>query len=178
MSQKNLSEVIRSAVAQLGQATAAQLRAAIDPVWHDRLAKRLSHLCRDGHLTRSGEPREYVYRVGRPAAPYGGTAAERAARRARRREVENERARAKYAAKRGGNVRLRPVPDPRVISRPKPTSAQQIAITPARHETRVIPAKQRQPMTSQEWEAQGGVVERLGNGVVSKANALRFDYSA
>ncbi|HEY4529360.1 MAG TPA: hypothetical protein VIG97_03375 [Luteimonas sp.] len=174
MSKSNLSARIRSVIERLGQGTAAEIRAALDPADHAQMAKRLFHLCRDGHVVRSGDPRSYVYRLGRTPRAYSNSPEERAALREKRRVQANARARAKYAAERGGKVRERAVPDPRHINRPKPTSAQQIAITPARHPTRVIPPKRRQPMTSQEWEAQGGVVERLPNGAVSKASTLRF----
>lgn len=173
MSQKNLSARIRDVVAKIGPATSAEIRAAMDPADHAQMAKRLSHLLRDGHVVRTGEPRAYVYSIGRTPRAYSNSTAERAALRARRRDAANARAREKYAAERGGKVRRRVVPDPRAINRPKPTSAQQIAIPPACHPTRVIPPKRRQPMTSQEWEAQGGKVERLPNGAVSKS-ALRF----
>lgn len=170
MSQKNLSARIRAVVSKLGECTASQIRELLDPGDRAQLSKRLSHLCRDGHLTRTGERRAYVYKPGRAPAPYGGTAAERAARRDRRRQVENERARAKYAKGRGGKVRARAAQEPRPIARPKPTSRQQFVIHPsvAPLFSAPKPAKPRL-MTSQEWEAQGGKVERLPFGASSSS---------
>ena len=66
------------------------------------------------------------------------------------------------------------MPNPRPVARPKPTSRQQVVIRPAVAPVFAAPAPQKpRRMTSQEWEAQGGKVQRLPPGAVSQS-VLRF----
>ncbi len=137
-------------------------------------AQLLYALTKAGHVIRTGTRGRYRYSPGRAPQPYGGTAAERRARNRERKDRANERARKKYAEARGGKVKPRFVPDPKRVAPRKPTARQREVIRPS-----VValfapppPPKPRR-MTSQEWEAQGGKVQRLPPGAVSKS-LLRF----
>lgn len=169
-----VSARIREAVNQLGRASLDDIRRRVP----EATANWMYALTRAGHVIREGRPRAFVYSPGRAANGYGGTPEEMAARRDERRLRANAAERARYAAARGGKVKPRAapyVPAPRPIARPKPTSRQQIVISPPRAPVFAQPKKPaaRRPMTSQEWEAQGGKVQRLPFGAVSKP-VLRF----
>lgn len=165
-----LSGRTRAAIAALAPASLAEIIQQVP----DATPQLLYALTRAGHVIRTGARGSYRYSPGRQPQPYGGTAAERRARQRERKDRANERARDKYAAARGGKVKPRYVPSRRPVARPKPTSRQQVVIPPPVVPVFSPPARPKpRRMTSQEWEAQGGKVQRLPIGAVSKP-FLRF----
>lgn len=163
--EETLSGRVRAAIAQVAPASMPEIRALVPDV----TPQLVWALTRAGHVVREGTRGRYRYSPGRPPKPYGGTAAERKARERERKDRANDRARQKYAERRGSAYRPRKVPDPRPLARPKPKPSQQVVIRPA-----VVPIFQAPPprpprlMTSQEWEAQGGKVQRLAPHEVSQ----------
>ena len=182
---ETISSRIRATVAALGAATQDQIYDAVP----DANPQLIYALVKAKQLVRTGAPGAHVYKPGRTPRVYGGSPEQRLAARERR----NERMRSLYAAERGGTVkprarpapkplpplspRVRKAPDPRVLKRPRPTSAQQVVVIPARTCITAKTPRKHQPMTSQEWEAQGGKVERLAFGVVTHSE-LRHTYTA
>lgn len=191
MRQKDtLSARVRAIVDYHGKATLEEVKADVP----EATGQLLYALVKAGHLKRSGVPRAYVYRPGKKPRVYGGTPEERRATR----EARNARMRERYAEERGGLVRPRrpaaapPAPAPEVRPAPpaaraaakprrkprKPDAWQHIQLSPS-YSSPISPPppRPRQPMTSQEWEAQGGKVERLPRGAVSRSE-LRHTYTA
>jgi len=170
---RTVSERIRAAVASLGSASLDQVRQLVP----EATGSWMHSLAQAGHLVREGRPRAFTYTIGRTPNPYGGAPEDLAARADQRRLRANAAARAKYAAARGGKVKPRaPAVGSAALaprSRPKPTARQQVVIAPATSDTAPPRARSAPRMTSKEWEASGGQVQRLPPGAVSKSE-LRF----
>lgn len=176
---------VRAIVAYHGKATLEEIQADVP----EATGQLMYALTRAGHVKRTGAPRAYIYAPGRAPRVYGGTPEERRATRERR----NARMRERYAEARGGKVRARrrpgtnpppptttkptPPPNPPPAPKRKPTSAQRVVIRPSVAPLFSAPKPKPRLMTSQEWEAQGGVIERLPRGAVSRSE-LRHTYTA
>lgn len=190
--EETLSARVRAIVDYHGEATLEEVQADVPQA----TGQLLYALAKAGHLVRTGKPRAYTYKPGKAPRVYGGTPEERRATR----EARNARMRERYAEERGGLVRKpkrpesnpppptksksAPPPNPPQAPRAakcaprKPDSRQQIQLSPSYSSPFSPPPRpKRQPMTSQEWEAQGGVVERLPRGAVSRSE-LRHTYTA
>ncbi|MEN1941033.1 hypothetical protein WCE39_08060 [Luteimonas sp. MJ174] len=156
-----------------GEVTLEEVQADVP----EATGKLLYALTKAGHLKRTGSPRNFVYSPGKSPRVYGGTPEQRRATRQRHRERAAERARLKYAESVGGAVRSRKKAAA-PAAKPKPAGRQRVVITPP-----VVAIFAPQPtakgkrMTSQEFEAMGGVIERLPRGAVSRSE-LRHTYTA
>ena len=190
--EETLSARVRAIVAYHGSATLEEVQADVP----EATGQLMFALAKAGHLVRTGAPRAYVYSPGKAPRVYGGTPEQRRATR----DARNARMRERYAEDRGGLVRprrrpgsnpppptqVKPAPPPNPPAPPraavgkarKPDPRQQIQVSPSYSSPfSPPPQRHRQLMTSQEWEATGGVVERLPNGAVSRS-VLRHTYTA
>lgn len=190
--EETLSARVRAIVDYHGEATLEEVQADVPQA----TGQLMYALTRAGHLVRTGKPRAYTYKPGKAPRVYGGTPEERRATR----EARNARMRERYAEAKAGPRRKpkrpgsnppppaksKPAPPPnppraprasrRVPRKPEGWQHIQLSASPSSPFS-PAPARKRQPMTSQEWEAQGGVVERLPRGAVSRSE-LRHTYTA
>lgn len=184
---------VRAIIAYHGKATLEEIQADVP----DATGQLMHALTRAGHVKRTGKPRAYVYSPGKEPRVYGGTPEQRRATL----DARNARMRERYAEDRGGLVRPRkrpgsnpPPPGPKPAPPPNPPAVPRATAASKRRSKQIpaerfhigpsysspfspAPPRRRQPMTSQEWEAQGGKVERLAPGAVSRSE-LRHTYTA